>query len=168
MASAELIAIGTELLLGEIQDTNTRFLTRQLRQIGVDVFRTSIVGDNPLRIADVITESLSRADIVITTGGLGPTIDDPTRVAAALAFKVEIEFHPDLWKVISHRFQSRGLSPTENNKKQAFLPQGAVAIPNPVGTAPAFYLKKTTKSLSRFQVFQAKWNIFTILQSFPS
>lgn len=147
MASAELIAIGTELLLGEIQDTNTRYLTRQLRQLGIDIFRTTMIGDNPLRIAEVMQECLTRSDIVITSGGLGPTVDDPTRDAAALAYNVEVEFHPELWKLISNRFIKRGLQPSENNKKQAFLPSGAVALPNPVGTAPAFYLNQRSKLL---------------------
>lgn len=142
MASAELIAIGTELLLGEIQDTNTHYLTRQLRQLGIDVFRTTMIGDNPLRIAEVMRESLIRSNVVITTGGLGPTVDDPTRDAAALAFNVEVEFHPELWKQISERFLRRGLQPSENNKKQALLPAGAVALLNPVGTAPAFFLNQ--------------------------
>jgi len=142
MPSAELIAIGTELLLGEIQDTNTRYLTRQLRNLGVDVFRATIIGDNPLRIAEVIREALTRSEIVITTGGLGPTVDDPTRNAAALAFNVDVEFHPELWKQISNRFLSRGIQPSENNKKQALLPYGALPLPNPVGTAPAFYLER--------------------------
>lgn len=147
MASAELIAIGTELLLGEIQDTNTRYLTRQLRQLGIDLFRTTMIGDNPLRIAEVMRESLTRCDIVITTGGLGPTVDDPTRDAAALAYNVEVEFHPELWKQISNQFLKRGLQPSENNKKQALLPVGAVALPNPVGTAPAFYLSQQSRLL---------------------
>lgn len=147
MPSAELIAIGTELLLGEIQDTNTRYLTRQFRNLGVDIFRATIIGDNPLRIAEVIRESLSRSEIVITTGGLGPTVDDPTRNAAALAFNVDVEFHPELWKQVSSRFLSRGIQPSENNKKQALLPQGAIPLPNPVGTAPAFYLESKPRIL---------------------
>lgn len=142
MASAELIAIGTELLLGEIQDTNTRYLTRQLRELGINVFRTTIIGDNSLRIAEAMRECLDRCDILITTGGLGPTVDDPTRVAAALAINEQVEFHPELWKQISERFYKRGIVPTENNRKQAFLPASAHAIHNPVGTAPAFYLDK--------------------------
>lgn len=147
MASAELIAIGTELLLGEIQDTNTRYLTRQLRQLGINVFRTTIIGDNPLRIAEVMNESLTRCDFVITTGGLGPTVDDPTRDAAALAFNVDVEFHTDLWDQITSRFLRRGLKPSENNRKQALLPAGAVALVNPVGTAPAFYLDQESRIL---------------------
>ena len=140
MAQAEIITIGTELLLGEIQDTNPRFLARHLRQIGVDLYRVTTVGDNVLRIAEMIRESLMRADIVITTGGLGPTIDDPTRNAAAVAFNVEMVFHTDLWQQIEKRFGLRGIVPTENNQKQAYLPANAVAIHNPVGTAPAFYI----------------------------
>lgn len=147
MTQAEIITIGTELLLGEIQDTNTRYIARQLRHLGIDLFRVTTIGDNPLRIAEMIRESLTRADIVITTGGLGPTIDDPTRTAAAIAFNVEMIFHAELWKEIYLRFQSRGIIPSDNNQKQAFLPANAVAIHNPVGTAPAFYIAENAKIL---------------------
>lgn len=147
MPSAELIAIGTELLLGEIQDTNSRFLARQLRDIGVDLFRITSIGDNASRIADAIQEAFNRADIVITTGGLGPTVDDPTRDAAALAFGTTCDYHPELWSVIEERFLSRGITPTENNKRQAYLPTCAIVIPNPVGTAPAFYIEKSNHFL---------------------
>jgi competence/damage-inducible protein CinA-like protein len=145
MPSAELIAIGTELLLGEIQDTNSRFLARQLRDLGVDLFRTTNIGDNAARIASAVNEALSRVDIVITTGGLGPTVDDPTRDAISLAFSTTAEFHPEIWKVIEDRFLRRGITPTENNKRQAFLPAGARVIPNPVGTAPAFSITRAGK-----------------------
>lgn len=139
MTAAEIIAIGTELLLGESYDTNTAFIARTLRDFGVDIYRTMIVGDNAGRIAEAIRESLSRAQIVITTGGLGPTVDDPTREAVALATQSELVFHPDLWGQIQERFRRYNRLPTENNRRQAYLPYGAVAIPNPVGTAPAFY-----------------------------
>jgi len=139
MPAAEIIAIGTELLLGESFDTNTAFIARTLRDYGVDIYRTMIVGDNAGRIADAIRESLSRAQIVITTGGLGPTIDDPTREAVAMATHSELVFHPELWDQIQERFRRYNRLPTENNRRQAFLPRGAVAIPNPAGTAPAFY-----------------------------
>ena len=147
MPSAELIAIGTELLLGEIQDTNSRFLARQLRDIGVDLFRITSIGDNASRIAAAIREALERADIVITTGGLGPTVDDPTRDAVALAFGTTCEFHSELWSGIEDRFLSRGITPTENNKRQAYLPTCATVIPNPVGTAPAFYVENSHRLL---------------------
>ncbi len=140
MPAAEIIAIGTELLLGESLDTNTAFIARTLRDYGVDIYRTMIVGDNAGRISEAIRESLSRAQIIITTGGLGPTVDDPTREAVALATHTELIFHPELWEQIQERFRRYNRQPTENNRRQAYLPDGAVAIPNPVGTAPAFYV----------------------------
>jgi nicotinamide-nucleotide amidase len=138
MPSAEIITIGTELLLGETIDTNTRFIARTLRDEGVDLYRTSTIGDNPERIADIIREGLQRADIIITTGGLGPTIDDPTRDAIALTMGVSTKFQPDLWDQILERFKRYGRTPTDNNKRQAFIPVGAIAVENAVGTAPAF------------------------------
>lgn len=141
MPIAEIITIGTELLLGEILDTNTRYLARALRDAGIDLYRTSTVGDNLIRIAQCIQESMERADIIITTGGLGPTVDDPTRQAIAKAVGQELEFKPELWEQIQSRFQRWGRSPGENNKRQAFIPVGAIAIENPVGTAPAFIVE---------------------------
>ncbi len=140
MTRAEIITIGTELLLGDVIDTNTSYIARKLRQSGIDLMRTTTVGDNPGRIAEQIKTSLQSADIVITTGGLGPTVDDPTREAIALAFSQPLVFHADLWENISARFLSRGLTPTINNQRQAYLPQGAEVIQNPVGTAPAFWI----------------------------
>lgn len=145
MPNAEIIAIGTELLLGEITDTNTAEIARKINSIGVDLFKTITIGDNAERIAEQIRSSLSHADIIITTGGLGPTVDDPTREAVAKAFNCSLEFHDELWIDIQERFKAYGRSPSENNRRQAFLPQGAVAIRNPVGTAPAFYLKINNK-----------------------
>ena len=141
MPSAEIISIGTELLLGEIVDTNARFLAISLRNAGIDLYRKTTVGDNVKRIAQAIQQSLQRCDIVITTGGLGPTIDDPTRDAVALAIGVNPEFHPELWEQIKARFQRLGRLPTENNRRQAYIPEGARAIENPVGTAPIFILE---------------------------
>ena len=138
MPIAETIAIGTELLLGEIQDTNTHYLARQFRNAGINFFRATIIGENPSRIAQVIKEAAARSDIVITSGGLGPTIDDPTREAAALASGVDLEFHEELWEQIQERFRRFGRAPTENNRRQAYIPAGATIITNPVGTAPAF------------------------------
>ncbi|MBW6473056.1 MAG: hypothetical protein K0B14_08045 [Anaerolineaceae bacterium] len=141
MPSAEIITIGTELLLGEIQDTNTRYIARFLRNEGIDLFRTTMIGDNENRITSTVMESLSRSNIVITTGGLGPTVDDPTRNAIARAIGTELEFQPELWEQIKQRFERFGRIPTENNKKQAYIPMGATAIENAVGTAPAFYCR---------------------------
>ncbi|HEY47304.1 MAG: hypothetical protein AMJ88_00050 [Anaerolineae bacterium SM23_ 63] len=137
---AEIITIGTELLLGELVDTNTRRIAHALRDIGLDLYRTSTVGDNAERIAQAIRESISRAQVVITTGGLGPTVDDPTREGIALAFGVPNEYRPELWEQIQERFERFGHTPTENNRRQAFIPRGATAIENPIGTAPAFMM----------------------------
>ncbi|HTX80154.1 MAG TPA: CinA family nicotinamide mononucleotide deamidase-related protein [Longilinea sp.] len=138
MPVAEIIAIGTELLLGEIQDTNTRYLARTLKDEGIDLYRASMVGDNTERIARTIREAMTRAQVIITTGGLGPTVDDPTRLAVAHSVGVDIEFHPELWEQIQARFQRLNRPITSNNQKQAYLPKGALAIENAVGTAPAF------------------------------
>jgi nicotinamide-nucleotide amidase len=147
MPSAEIIAIGTELLLGEIQDTNTRYLARLLRDYGVDLYRTMIVGDNVDRIAYAVRESLTRCQIILTTGGLGPTVDDPTRQAIAQAVGVELEFQSQLWDQIQNRFIRYGRIPTENNKRQAFIPKGATPLENPVGTAPAFIVETETQAI---------------------
>ncbi len=145
MPIGEIIAIGTELLLGEIQDTNTATIARKFRDAGVDLYRTMIVGDNPDRIAQAIRESLTRSDILITTGGLGPTVDDPTRLAVAAAFGTRLEFRPELWDQIEQRFSRFQRRATENNRRQAYMPDGAIAIENPVGTAPAFYIETNGK-----------------------
>ena len=145
MPNAEIIAIGTELLLGEIPDTNTSEIAKLFKTIGLDIFRAVIIGDNEDRIAEEICSSLNRADIIITTGGLGPTIDDPTRNAVAKAFNCRTVFHEDLWEEIKQRFKSYGRSPSENNRRQAYLPESAQVIHNPVGTAPAFYIKTGRK-----------------------
>lgn len=145
MPSAEILTIGTEILLGEIVDTNSAWLARKLRDLNVDVFRTSTVGDNAARIAEVLRETLQRADIILTTGGLGPTVDDPTREAVAQAFGIETVYLPELWEQIVERMQRFGRVPTENQKRQAYIPQGALPIKNPVGTAPAFIVESGSK-----------------------
>jgi nicotinamide-nucleotide amidase len=139
--SAEIITIGTELLLGDIVDTNAATLARALRGLGLDVYRTTSVGDNAERIAAAVAEACLRATVVITTGGLGPTVDDATREGIGRALDRPIEFHEALWQQIQHRFAQYGRTPTENNRRQALLPLGAVAIENPVGTAPAFRIE---------------------------
>ena len=138
--NAEIVAIGTELLLGEITDTNSVFLARQLREIGINVFFMTTVGDNLTRIADAIAAALQRSDIVITTGGLGPTVDDVTRQAIADVFCQPLDYHQALYAAIEERFQGFGVPMTANNRRQAFLPRGATLIENPVGTAPAFFV----------------------------
>jgi competence/damage-inducible protein CinA-like protein len=141
MPSAEIITIGTEILLGEIVDTNTRYIARTLRGMGVDLYRTITIGDNVDRIAEAIRHSMERAEIVITTGGLGPTVDDPTREAVAKAAGVETEFREDLWEQVVAVISRYGRKPSENQRRQAYVPKGAIGIPNPVGTAPCFIVE---------------------------
>jgi nicotinamide-nucleotide amidase len=146
MPTAEIITIGTEILLGEIIDTNAPYIARCLKDLGVDLYRKTSVGDNPRRIAQAIQQAMERSDVIITTGGLGPTVDDPTREAVALAMGVPLEYRPELWEQIQSRFKRYGRSPTENNRRQAYIPQGSTAVENKVGTAPAFIATKEVES----------------------
>jgi nicotinamide-nucleotide amidase len=147
MTSAEIITIGTEILLGEIVDTNTRYIARTLRGLGVDLYRTVTIGDNTERIAEVIRDSMSRANIIITTGGLGPTIDDPTREAVARAVGVETEFREDLWQQVVDTIARYGRKAAENQKRQAYVPKGSIGLKNPVGTAPCFIVETDTNAV---------------------
>ena len=147
MTSAEIITIGTEILLGEIVDTNTRYIARTLRSLGVDLHRTITIGDNVDRIASAISHSMERANIVITTGGLGPTVDDPTREAVAKAIGVRTEFREDLWQQVVETISRYGRTPSENQKRQAYVPQGAIGLKNPVGTAPCFIVETETNAV---------------------
>jgi len=136
--NAEIITTGTELLLGEIVDTNAPFIARQLRAIGVNLFYKITVGDNRERLAEALRQSLNRSDVVIVTGGLGPTVDDITREAVADATGRPLEPRPEIMAHLKDFFGRRGRSFTENNLRQAYLPRGARMIPNPIGTAPGF------------------------------
>lgn len=147
MTVAELVTIGTELLLGEIQDTNSKYIARQFRDIGVDIYRLTTIGDNPQRITNTLQAALMRSDVVICAGGLGPTVDDPTRKAVADVFNVPLVYHEELWQDILERYKTFNRVPTENNKRQAFIPANGVAIRNPVGTAPAFYVELGIKTI---------------------
>ena len=135
---AEIVIIGSEILLGEIIDTNAALLAKMLREIGIDLFYKSTVGDNEERIIEVLNGALDRSDVVITSGGLGPTADDVTRQAVALATGRKLVFSTELQEQIAARFRSFGRTPTENNNQQAYLPEGALPLRNPVGTAPCF------------------------------
>jgi len=141
LPTAEIVTIGTELLLGEIVDTNSAFLARGLREVGLDLYRMTTVGDNPQRIAQAVREALARADVVITTGGLGPTVDDPTRRAIAQAVDRPLVFSPQAWRMVQERYAARECPVGDNARQQAYVPQGARLIPNPVGTAPGFIVE---------------------------
>ena len=135
---AEIVTIGTELLLGEIVDTNSAWIARELTRIGLNLYYTVTVGDNLQRAAEVLRHSLQRSDVVITTGGLGPTVDDITREAVAAATGQPLVVDEELVSEIACYFSRRNHPMTENNRKQAQRPANAAVIHNPVGTAPAF------------------------------
>jgi len=146
---AEIISIGTELLLGAIVDTNAAYISRRLAEIGIDLYHRVTVGDNEERIARCIEEALERADVVICTGGLGPTVDDVTRQAVARATGRELVLDEEMLGWIEERFRGwghpmlavSGVELSENNRRQALKPEGAIAIENPVGTAPIFIVQ---------------------------
>ncbi|HHT91475.1 MAG TPA: competence/damage-inducible protein A [Firmicutes bacterium] len=144
---AELIMVGTELLLGEIVDTNATFLARNLADLGIDVFYKSTVGDNLERISGVVRAALRRSDIVIMSGGLGPTDDDLARETVSLVTERPLEENPGVLRDLKHWFAERyGQTPMpDQNRKQALFPRGSQIIPNPVGTAPGFWLEKDNK-----------------------
>ncbi|MDD9994954.1 MAG: CinA family nicotinamide mononucleotide deamidase-related protein, partial [Dehalococcoidia bacterium] len=138
MPSAEIVAIGSELLLGQIVDTNSAWMAQRLTGLGVNLFHKSVVGDNRRRMTEVIDRALDRADIVICGGGLGPTQDDITREVIAEVTGRELILDRELLETIERMFRSRGFLMTKNNERQAFIPDGAITIHNPNGTAPSF------------------------------
>ncbi|MDE3088783.1 MAG: CinA family nicotinamide mononucleotide deamidase-related protein [Chloroflexota bacterium] len=138
---AETISIGTELLLGEITDTNAVWIAQRLAEVGVDLYFRTTVGDNVGRIVDAIKHALTRADVIITTGGLGPTVDDMTREAVARATNRDLVLDETLLAQIRERFGKWGSPMSENNVRQAYIPRGATPIENPVGTAPVFIVE---------------------------
>ena len=141
MATAEIVAIGSELLLGQIVDTNSAWMAERLTALGVDMYYKTVVGDNPGRMKEVIGRALDRSDVVVTSGGLGPTQDDLTREIVAEATGRELVLDPDLLEQIEKRFRSRGFVMTKNNERQAYIPKGAIPVENPNGTAPSFIVE---------------------------
>ena len=141
MATAEIVAIGSELLLGQIVDTNSAWMAERLTALGVDMYYKTVVGDNPGRMKEVIGRALDRSDIVVTSGGLGPTQDDLTREIVAEVTGLELVLDPDLLEQIENRFRSRGFVMTRNNERQAYIPEGAIPVENPNGTAPSFIVE---------------------------
>ncbi|HYK54395.1 MAG TPA: competence/damage-inducible protein A, partial [Candidatus Eremiobacteraceae bacterium] len=138
MPSAEIITIGTELLLGQLVDTNTSSIARALASSGVDVHREMSVGDNEQRIASAVREAHSRSDIAICAGGLGPTVDDITREAVAAAFDRQLVLHEPSLAYIEQRFAQAGWTMAPNNRRQAMVPEDAIVLDNPHGSAPGF------------------------------
>jgi nicotinamide-nucleotide amidase len=144
---AEIIAIGSELLLGQLVDTNSSYIAKRLAEHGIELIQTSTVGDDLSRIEEVLLEAIQRSSIVITTGGLGPTEDDLTREGVANVFKRPLTFQPHLMEQIEAMFKRRGFRMAENNRKQAYIPEGAIPIENPKGTAPGFIMEYPTGSI---------------------
>ncbi len=134
---AEIIAVGTELLLGETVNTNAQYIARELANLGIDTYYQSVVGDNAERLHEAYKIAFGRADLVITTGGLGPTKDDMTKEVAAQFLNKKMVPHEESLKSIKEFFAKRGLPVNDGNRKQGYFPEGAIVRPNSVGTAPA-------------------------------
>lgn len=150
MLTAEIIAIGSELLTPQRVDTNSLWFTERLNSIGVELKLKTIVGDDELRLEETIRDAIKRSDIVITTGGLGPTEDDVTRQVSARAVGRELNYHDDLEADLRERFKRWGREMPEINKRQAFVIDGAEVIPNPNGSAAGMLLSLDNKFLAIF------------------
>lgn len=144
---AEIISVGTEILLGDIVNTNSQFLAKELAALGIEVYHQSTVGDNKQRLLECFDESLKRSDLVITTGGLGPTGDDMTKETAAEYFGQELELHKPSLEVLESFFVKTGKKMAKNNMKQVYFPKDAIVLKNNNGTAPGAILKKDDKSI---------------------
>lgn len=142
---AEILCTGEELLLGDIVNTNAAFLSSRLTELGVCVYHHSVVGDESVRLGECVEEGLSRSDIVIISGGLGPTKDDLTKETVAFLFGREMRLHEPSLSDIKSYFERTGRVMSKNNEKQAMMPEGAIVFPNHFGTAPALALEKENK-----------------------
>src|SRR6266480_2628503 len=142
---AEILSIGTELLLGQIVDTNANYLAQQLPPLGLDLFYVSQIGDNLPRLAAAFQHGLDRSDVIITSGGLGPTEDDLTREAIAQVMGEQLEVQPDLEAELRAFFVRRGRTMPARNVKQATTIPSGTYLPNPVGTAPGWWVERGGK-----------------------
>ncbi len=140
--TAEIISVGTELLLGNILNTNAQFLSQELAQLGITVQRQSTVGDNHERLADWVREAKDRCDLLVFTGGLGPTDDDLTKETVAACYGDTLVFDPEEWEKIVSFFTRMGRQTTPNNRKQAMVPVRGHKIPNAHGTAPGAWFEQ--------------------------
>ena len=144
---AEVVAVGSELLLGQIVDTNSAVIARHFASIGLNLFYKTTVGDNLGRVTSTLRQALDRSDVVVTSGGIGPTADDITREAVAAATGRPLVFSADLMAQIEAYFASRGFRLSPSNRRQAYIPSGALPVENPVGTAPAFFVEHHGKTV---------------------
>ncbi len=141
ITSAEILSVGTELLLGDIVNTDAAYISRKLAALGINMYHQGVVGDNPDRLEDALKLSLSRSDLVILTGGLGPTYDDLTKETAARLMGRKMYMHEESLERMMARFAKNSRPMTENNKKQAMMPEGAVVFRNDYGTAPGLAME---------------------------
>lgn len=144
---AEILCTGEELLLGDIVNTNAAFLSERLTDLGICVYHHSVVGDDPHRLGECVEEGLSRSDVVIISGGLGPTKDDLTKETVAALFGRKMKLHEPSLADIKSYFERTGRVMSKNNEKQAMMPEGAIVFPNHFGTAPALALERDSKSV---------------------
>lgn len=144
---AEIITVGTEILLGDILNTNTHYLSNELANMGIDVYYQITVGDNEQRLLSQLEESFKRSNLLILTGGLGPTEDDITKEVCAKYLNMEMEFHEQSWDKIIEIHNKMNRKPTENNRKQAYFPKGSLILPNKYGTAPGCIMEKENKTI---------------------
>lgn len=144
---AEIMAVGTEVLMGDIINTNAQYIARRLADLGIGVYYHSAVGDNSARLKDSFALGFSRVELIIATGGLGPTKDDLTKETAAMYFNRKLILHEESYLMLTQYFEKQGREVSENNKKQAYMPEGAVVLPNPNGTAPGCIVKEGDKIL---------------------
>ena len=144
--SAEILCVGTELLLGDIINTNASYISRRLAALGIPVYRQAVVGDNPERMRQAIAESFSRSDCLILSGGLGPTCDDITKEMVAEHFGLELVLNQEALDRMMEYFSSMGRNMTKNNEKQAMAPRGARVLQNNWGTAPGFVIEQGEKT----------------------
>ena len=147
---AEILAVGTELLMGQIVNTNAQYLTKRLNDVGVNVYYHSVVGDNPVRLKESLRLALSRADVVITTGGLGPTKDDITKETVAEILGMKLVRHEETYQNIRCFFERVNRKMMDNNSKQADIPDGCTIITNNNGTAPGCLIEKDGKTIILF------------------
>ena len=144
---AEILCVGTEILLGDIVNTNAVFLAQELARMGISVYHQSVVGDNSQRLKSCLQHSLEQSDLVITTGGLGPTYDDLTKETVADLFGLEMELNEESLRDIRAYFKKLNRPMTDNNIKQAMMPKGAIILKNENGTAPGLIVEGKGKAV---------------------
>ncbi len=141
----EIISVGTEILLGNIVNTNAAYLSEKCAGLGFSCYYQDVVGDNEERLCETIRTALSRADILLLSGGLGPTQDDLTKETAAKVLGKSLKLHEESKAAIREFFEKRGIEPTDNNWKQAMVPEGCIVLANPNGTAPGIIMEDNGK-----------------------